>query len=260
MRYLFLFILLSASAMGEGLPFPSSDSVAVRKTEGMVWNKWETENFVVLSIDFAFGKALKSSVESDRRSVCESWGVSVATMPVKCKLVCVPDAKILSELFSIDSPRCEIRRDGSSAPKEIAIWMDQPRSRALRGLILSVSLHDAPPYIQRGTCALASAEFSVSIPSLSDPSFGVFSLPKGGLSGLDRAARATFDGESAVLCLLARREFGKLVFSELSRGVAPSVATGFRDEKSFLDTAKRYFSNLKDDVQSGRTPASYLEP
>lgn len=261
MRYLLLLLVLSVPAMGEGVPSPESESFVARKTEGMVWNKWETENFVILSIDFGFGDRLRSSVESDRDSICESWGVKSSRLPVKCKLVCVPDGQILADLFSIESPRCEIRRGGSSEPKEIAIWLDQKRSSHLSGLLLSVSLYDAPLYLQRGINVLASAEPSRDIASLDAPSFkSVFSTTQTVFSGLDREARSAFDKESAVLCLLARREFGSLLFSSLSRGVRPDVAMGFPDEKSFVDTAKRYFSNLKEDVQSGRTPQSYLDP
>lgn len=260
-RYLFLLLVLSVPAMGDGLPSPESESFVAKKTEGMVWNKWETDNFVVLSIDYGHGDRLKSSVESDRDSACLSWGVEPSPLPVKCKLVCVPDAKALSELFSIKIPRCEIRRDESSAPKEIAIWVDQGRISSLRGLLLSASLHGSPAYLQRGVGLLASPGLSVEISSLSDPSFkNIFSLTHSALAGLGGEARSSYDREAAVLCLLARREFGSGAFSALAGGSRPEAVLGFPDEKSFLDTAKRYFSNLRGDVQSGRTPSSYLEP
>lgn len=261
MRFLFLFLVLSAYAVAEGVPSPVADAVEARKTDGMVWNKWETDNFVVLSIDFGFGDRLRSSVESDRVSACGSWGVATDRLPVKCKLVCVPDAKTLGELFSIDSPRCEIRRDESLKPKEIAIWLDQSRSSSLPGLLISVSLHSAPLYLQRGSNILASPDSAGEISSLADPSFqSIFSVTSSSLSSLDRKERENFDRESAVLCLLARREFGSGAFSCLSRGARPEVALGFGDEKSFLETVRRYFANLKEDLQSGRTPRSYLEP
>lgn len=260
MIFLILLLVFSAPALGDGLPYPETESVASKTTDGTVWNKWETENFVILSIDYGFGDRLRSSVESDRESVCLSWGVVPSPLPVKCKIVCVPSATMLAELFSIESPRCETRGGDKSVPKEIAIWLDQGRSSCLRGFLLSVSLHDAPLYLQRGTNALASRESSDDIASLENPSFDGFFITSSALSDLDRDARFQFDRESAVLCLLARREFGSLLFSSLSRGLSPDSAMGFPDEKSFAETARRYFSNLKADLQSGRIPRSYLEP
>jgi hypothetical protein len=260
MRFLFLFLVLSASAFGEELPVPSSASQVAKATEGLVWNKWETENFVILSIDFDFGDGMRSSVELERSSVCAAWGVADSHLPVKCKLVCVPDRKLLRDLFAIDRPECEIRGEPSS-PKEMAIWLDQGSVSSLRGLLLSVSLHGAPPCVQRGVDLLASSDADKEIASLSSPSFaGVFSSTSESVRVMAPKDKIIFDKESATLCLFVRREFGSRAFSGLSKGASPERVCGFPDEKSFAETISRYFVNLKEDLQSGRTPASYLEP
>ena len=260
--FLFLFLVLSASALGEELPFPSEEASQVAKaTEGLVWNKWETDNFVILSIDFDFGDAIRSSLELERSSVCAAWGVDDSNLPVKCKLVCVPDKKLLRDLFAIDRPECEIRRGESSGPKEMAIWLDQGSVSSLRGLLLSVSLHGAPPCVQRGVDLLASSDADKEIASLSSPSFaGVFSSTSESVRVMAPKDKTVFDKESATLCLFVRREFGARAFSGLSKGTSPEYVCGFPDEKSFAETISRYFVNLKEDLQSGRTPASYLEP
>lgn len=260
MRFLLflLFVAIPVAAFPQDPPVPSVSASDVRK--GMVWNKWETKNFVILSIDRRFGERMKASLESDRLIACENWGIFADSLPVKCKFVCVPDASLLEELFSIKFPRSEIKRDESDRIREIAIWIDQERMYELGDLLVSISLHDAPVYVQRGVGTL-SRSAAQSISSVSSASFeDLFLKNRVEFAKMKDEEKASFDSRSAVVCLFLRKEFGKRALERAAAGARPNEACGFEDNSSFFSTLNRYFTNLKSDLRSGRTPDHYLKP
>jgi hypothetical protein len=221
---------------------------ATKAVDGMVWNKWETENFVILSIDYDFGNSLRSSIEGFRSDLCRRIGLEDASLPVKCKLVCVPDRRTLKRFFSIDEPAFEVRLDNSGSVSEMAIWLDEGSNLDLP--VASVCLHGKPEFLVAGIPGLLSGSEGVSsMVGSSDSSVGF--LWDGG------AAKSS---ESVAVCLFVRREFGRAALSRILDGVPVDVACGFQERASFEKTFARYLDNLKSDMESGKTPETYLSP
>ena len=242
--FAFLFFLSTTCFAGEFDPLPG----ATKATEGMVWNKWETDNFVVLSIYYDFGNRLRRSIEVLKSELCGQIGLEDVSLPVKCKVVCVPDTATLKRFFSIDRPDFEVRKDGSGSVSEIAVWVDEAYS--LDPLIASVCLNGRASFLVNGVpVLLGNASEVSSIVSSSKPS--VDFLWDGGAAG-----RA----ESASVCLFVRREFGPEAFSAVLRGIPVDAACGFPDRLSFEKTFAKYLENLRGDLDSGKTPEGYLSP
>lgn len=242
-------ILFSSSVMAEDSLVAQPD----KGDENLIWHKWETENFIVLSLDRGFGSALKSSLEGQRKGVCELIGAGTEDFPVKCKIVCVPDAKTLGRFFSVDEPCFEVKRDGSGGVTEMSIWMDQERSRILRGLIASACLHDKSRFLRVGIPLLMAGpeETSDAVISASIPD----EWRAGNLLESDLSPEL-----SAALCLFVRREFGSALFSKAMNGDSRlDSLCGFRDVEELEESFFRYVSNLKGDLESGKTPRRYLE-
>lgn len=247
-----LLFLMSVPVLCAELPVPAALGQDSPSTKGMVWNKWETDNFILLSIDFGFGKKLKSSLESSKSGFCESWGLFDKPLPVKCKVVCVPDPSLLKRFFSLDRPRCEVRTDESKSVTELAIWIDEERSSELPGLIAAACLHGQPAFLSKGIPKIVS----LSAVEMSELILSSGSSPAAAFRSGDPS-----DSDSVVACLFLRKEFGSLVLSRVvSEGLPPEKACGFVDEKSLELTLKRYCDNLKSDLESGKTPDSYLKP
>lgn len=254
--FCFLFALCTIYANGQEIPVPaiSEDS----RDKNLVWNKWETENFIVLSLDYGSGLKIKSSVESQMYALQKRWGINDDDFSTKCKLVCVPDPKTLKRFFSLDFPKAEIKsRNGDTA-----IWIDSDRIEELDGLLVSVCLKDKAPYIRKGIpLIMRGPKFLSEKISSSADSLATISLAKEEeYSKMNPEEREMFDANSAVLCLFIRREFGLDAFSSLVSGRSPQSVCGFKDAKSFESTISRYVKNIKDDVKSGKTPSSYLSP
>jgi hypothetical protein len=74
--------------------------------------------------------------------------------------------------------------------------------------------------------------------------------------------KALFDRNSALVCLMLRKEFGEQKFIQFlsSNQDEDSIKMiyGFKNLMEFDGTLGRYLENLKKDIGSGATPDSYL--
>lgn len=236
--------LCFSSYAGETATLPG----VTKAIDGLVWNKWETDNFIVLSIDYDYGGRLRNSIEKIKAEVCRKVGIGEVSFPVKCKVVCVPDMATLKRFFSMEGPGFEVREDASGSVSEIAIWIDE--ESFLDPLLASVCLHDRPTFLREGVSVLLSGPSEVSAAVLASDGSVDF------LWGGGDAKPA----ESAAVCLFVRGEFGREIFSEMLGGTSAEVAVGFPDRSSFEKTFARYLANLKADLKSGKTPDVYLSP
>lgn len=260
----FLFFLVGFAQVDSApVPVPFYEADSMPSVKGMVWNKWETDNFVILSIGRSFGDAIRSEIEDCRSELCVKWGVADVGFPVKCKVVCVSDPSMLKQFFSLDAPKFEVRRDSAGNVSELVVWIDEERSSSLEGLLAYVCLHDSSVFLKRGVPAIVglSAE-QISDVVLSSSSLGsaIFFVSDSDLKSLDPKQLSSIDGESVVACLFLRREFGDLAFSAVASGASPESVCGFADRDSMMKSFQRYSDNLKSDLKSGRTPYSYLKP
>jgi hypothetical protein len=245
-KILFLLLLCSSMSFASEPPRPTATREPPPGLEGLVWNKWDTPNFIVISLDKAQGSMIRSEAESVREGVLERWGLSPSER--ECKLVLVPDAVMLKRLFGLSEPRCEVKTSESGATA--AIWIDVGRFGMLPSLVAESELLSGD-----------SASFaSLGVPLLErSPSVvreGIVSAPEKPLEAI--LAGEGDAAESAVLCLLMRKEFGGRAFGRAARAPSAWSALGFKSEEEFASTFERYRANLLSDLKSGRTPDGYL--
>jgi hypothetical protein len=255
--------LMALSAMGQA-PFPTVDPVrkAPPGLEGLVWNKWDTDHFSVISLDESAGRALKSEIESTRRDVFLRWGLRESES-FFCKLVCVPDAEMLRKLFGLQEPRCEVRKSASGGDDCVAIWIDSGRIDLLPSLVAEadISWAGGPLFLQRGVSVLERSPTSIkSVISAASE------LPLAAVTNSSKSSEAfkkdlgAFDAASASLCLLIRREYGRIAFGKASENENTPLYLRMRfgSQADFDKTFARYRANLLKDIGSGTTPDEYL--
>lgn len=258
---IFALAVLYASECWAQPPAPA-DSIQTKAEgdlEGLVWNKWDADSFVVISLDESRGKSLTREAESIRRAALSRWGLPPQrTSP--CKLVLVPDAPMLRRLFGLSDPRCEVRVSGTSPP-DSAIWIDDDRISLLPSLMLECELAagNFKPFARRGVPVLerpAAHVRSELLASADYPLSKVLSPPKEPSDAVELARN------SALACLLVRREFGAKAFFYAARGDSPEIheSLGFASAQDLERTYGRYRKNLIDDLKNGRTPDEYLAP
>lgn len=237
--------------------------------EDLVWNKWDTKNFVVLSLDKEQGLALRDSVERLRDSFLDSWGLDSGDAIFPCKLVCVPDRKTLGKFFNIESPKCEVRHSSDGKVSVCAIWIDYESIKMLPSLIGSASVSASstkiPPVLQNGIIALSvspsrtreilGAACSVDAKSLFSMSGDAWSLEKD-KEGLNR--------KCALICLMLRKEMGIDAFSDFIKSEQNEESIkrifGFSGYGDLSKTLDRYSLNLAEDIKNGLAPDSYFVP
>lgn len=259
-------LLFVSSSYAYEVPFPSP--TAQRKAppglEGLVWNKWDTRHFSVLSIDKSEGKEIQSKIEFERLEIIGRWSID-GSKRFYCKLVCVKDPDMLKKMFSIDAPRCEVRRKSDGNPEFAAIWIDRTRMDLLASLLLEAELSFGgyPLYIRRGIPLVERPTRSLksSLGLVSEaPCSSIVDGKKSEL--LFKTDSAAFDADSAVLCLMARREFGRARFSSVVSSNPADLfdRLGFASQKDMDSTFERYRRNLLQDLKDGKTPDDYLRP
>lgn len=273
MRFGFLFSLLVFC-----LPCVAEDAVrailiepeAVSQKEKFTWNKWETESFIILSIEKDHGLSLKGSLESLKDECSERWGLEKTSLKAKCKVVCVRDAEMLKRFFGVDSPRAETRRDSSGKISTSAIWLDFKRIQELPSLVMFICASDGSfgsnkLYIQRGMSLLSlpSERVKSELKQSGKLDFAeVSSLNSEKWFDLSPQDRALFDRRSALVCLMLRKEFGQERFLNFLSGSQDQDSVrsvyGFGDAAEFNGTLNRYSENLSKDIGEGITPDSYV--
>lgn len=266
---LFVLLLLSPQIFAQdvaSLVSQPSESEGASSIEGLVWNKWDTKNFIVLSLDKGQGLFVKNSIERVRLDFLDAWGLPSSDLPFQCKLICVPDKAMLRKLFSIDSPRFEAGRESE---KNCAIWIDYDELDALPSLIAAMSASDraldASPLLGRGLTVLSESvdktrSLVVDVGEVDSKS--VFNMTKEKFASLPKKDQDLFDRQSALICLLLRKEFGRKKFSKFvanSHGDSSIVSVfGFDGVEDFGRTLSRYSDNLSKDIKGGSAPDHYL--
>jgi len=260
MRFVFLILaLLGLSPVGQ-CQVPTPALYAQRKVpadlEGLYWNKWDTKNFVVISLNKSRGSSMRRELEVVRDDVLKRWSLPEVSRG-RCKVVVVPSSKLLKRLFGLSEPKCEVSKSGEDG-LESAIWVDEERLLELSSLVVERELlcGDFRPFLKRGIPLLEGVPSQTRTELSSSSEMKISSFLNVGPDSED----AEVLKNSALLCLLVRKEFGSRVFGKLlSNSSAPlHDLLGFASESDLGSTYARYRANLLADLKSGRTPDEYL--
>lgn len=256
-KILLLLALFATPLFGEEVPQPAAKREPPPGLEGLVWNKWDTPNFIVISLDKGQGSSMRSEAEAVRSSLLERW--SLADSKRECKLVCVPDAIMLKRLFGLTEPRCEVFR-AESGEVRAAIWIDIARKDLLPSLVAEAELSNDGfrSFAQRGVPILErpASEVREKLGAMGDPPLATV------LEGIKPGSDAQdLDRNSAMLCLMVRKELGGGAFAAAAVSSPHQVheELGFGSLEEMDKTFRRYRAYLISDLRViGRVPDGYL--
>lgn len=228
--------------------------------KGLVWNKWDTDNFIILSIDKDQGLFLKNNIEKIKDLILEKWGINNFKFSNKCKIVCVTNEKLLERIFRIKEPKFEVRKKENNEIELCAVWFSLEDNQIPYFEIANVCFEESglnlPQFCVSGMSMLSDSDRFVEELLSSD-----FSISKNEIlesSNEDSKSVDNFEIKSAVVCLLLRKEFGQKNFSNFLQNNNYDVF-GFDDDLSkFDEILERYHKNLINDLSNGKVPESYL--
>lgn len=289
---LFLVLFLSVSAVGAQDILPTSIN-ADPSVKDLRWHRWETTNFVIMSLDEKQGQWLFQNLESINKWVAGRWDMPAIDYPHRIyaqgldpepgvMVLCVPDRETMRKLWKRETPYHELRRnpDGKIYLHFIVLIADQSPSTVLPGKLTEVYLQELgsklgvefSPVFVRGMSALnepvAQIRHRIGVvgQKMASDDKMFFSKALFGMTNKDlqSADDQLYDSQAMVMCLMLRREFGKKVFEKFVANNPPTedaIRKVYRfDSFEKLDAVyKRYIRNLSEDVKAGKTPDSYLQ-
>lgn len=271
---LFLFLMAAVPAYAQ----KQSDEEIIKNKQ---WHVWETQNFKVISLDEQQGKAVADNIEQMKSWLLSRWGLPDVKFKTECRVVIVPSKEWLKRLFNFDQSQVEVRRDDSGKPVLIAVWLilDGKFADQLPAAITTACLTEVEQqsgvkmglWAQRGMALLNGSLPHVrqklllldSRISSNSPVFfthGLLTMTEAEF--VKDENKDLFDAQAAMLLLLIRRELGQKVMTQFLQANSSEEAIksvlGYSDQKELDATFKRYMYYLSKDIQSNRTPDSYL--
>lgn len=260
-----------------------------------VWNRWETRNFVILSLNANQGEYLYKNVEKIKTWLFTRWGLPDITFPKRsykseqpaepgCMLVCVPTKDYLNKLFKLKSNQSEVQTDDDGNITRSVMWvvLDGSPAEVIPSAITSVCLKEFEqqtnarfqPWVYRGMSHLNSTlpQIRQTVSPLAGKiqqdqkmylAKGLFEMTEDEWKKLKESQRQLFDAEATAMCLLLRKEFGQSNFLKFLRGGTSEqgvkMAFDFSDYNELDATFKRYTYHLSVDINVGKTPDHYLQ-
>lgn len=265
MKNLFLIVVIFCSlAYGADIPVPTSDQKI--DVTGLVWNKWDTDNFIILSLDKSEGYDLFKNVEEIKKQSLEKWGLPNLKSNSSCKLVCVSNPDLLKKLFRLEKTHSELIKN-ESGQVSCSIWTvnDHDISAEILYIIL-LQDDNLKWWVKRGIYNLTKNEIKNiknEIPSSCDDILKIVSVTEKDWKNKSDIEKNDFDKNASLLCLFLRKEFGqnnfvKILKSQQDEKEIASILK-FKDVNHLEKVFKRYSQSIYKDKMENKIPDEYLK-
>jgi len=261
----------------------TSNSAVPDDIKGLVWNKWETESFIILSIDPDQGRYLVENIEAIKYWILDRWGLNNITFSVKCKIIATPTAAMLKKLFNFNQSLGEVKRNAEGKIESSAVWLslDKPLDNLLPAALTLPTLHEyryqsksnfgfwmfrAMTHLNRP--ALEIKQRLVDLDKLLANKQKSYSAKE--ILFMDEKAwlaakpedKAIFDRQAVALCLMLRKEMGQsnlIKFIHTSGNeAAMQEVYGYASFQELDYTLRRFMTYIAVDLRASRTPEEYL--
>ena len=280
----FLFAILFAGALiapanSSDLIYPSEYGGDSQEFKDLTWNRYTTENFVIVSIDDKQGKWLSENIEKIKSWCLVRWGFPDLKFSKECRIFVVPNKILFKKLFNIEQSKYEIREELT------VIWLvlDEKPTIVIPSLITNIALYEfdtkyqvsTPLWFKNGSSQLNSnvltihkniEKFAESF-KRDDPIFtceNIFIMTEESYKSEDN--KLLFDQQSMILCLMLRKEFGEAKLQGFLRIINNNniqdvlrVVYGFDGYEHFDKQYYLFMKELSEDIVENKTPNSYLE-
>jgi len=252
----------------------------------LVWNRYTSKNFVIMSIDNAQGKWMGDNLDNIKTWCVERWGFPDFQFTKECRVFCVPNKVLFKKLFNLEESKVEVRRKGG-AIEITAMWLvlDDKPARVVPKQLSKICFAEFEqrhnvilPFFAKNGMALLNG----TIPDIrtdiiylgehiqKDQSIFIsekmFSMTEDEYEKSSVENKRIFDCQSVALCLLLRKEFGEAKMQGFLRMCARNnskdvllVIYGFNSYSQFDQSYLRYMKDLYREVFTSKTPDAYLE-
>jgi hypothetical protein len=275
--FMILTVLTLASTVQGQVVYPHGIK-ASKDTETLQWNRYETLNFTILSIDDSQGKWLSQNIETSKSWCLSRWGFPDFKFTKECRIFCVSDQKMLKKLFGLEQPKVEIRKNISVMwlvleHKSVSPYLSQVCFSEFE----SQNNAELGFWFKRGGSLLNSSSIEIrqylanlsNVVKKNEPMYQsnrMFILTEEEYLAEDLKNQKIFDEQAVALCVMLRKEFGEAKLQGFLRisnrnDSQKTLRTvyGFSGFQHFDKQYIRFMSDLTNDVIGQKTPDSYLE-
>lgn len=175
------------------------------------WNRYETKNFEILSIDDAQGKFLLDHIEYIKTWIFWRWGIQDVEMIKRCKIMLVPEKELFTRLFNKDKSLNNLENIWICTAEKR--WFTNSLPKSLTEVMLNLfeikyNL-SVGVWAHRGMSLLNGNINEIKIISSNKiSSKKVFSLKKEEYKNLSESEKISFDSQAALICLFICKEQG----------------------------------------------------
>ena len=282
-KALFLVLVLlncAAIAQDSNILMPAGQQVAQNDFQDLVWNRYTTENFTILSIENKQGRWLSYNIENIKSWCLKRWGLPNIKFEKECRIMVVPNKELLKKLFNISESRYEARMvDGKL--EIIALWLSLDSEEDLVDTVpyfvtICSVLEIDQKFNTKSNILLTKgmAELNISIVKIKGNikiasgiegkdivnALGVDSTKYKKMSQDDLK---NFNSKSLIVSLMLRKEFGesrflRFLFSNKNTNDSLGVIYNF-DSESFDKSYTRYCKDLASEIKGDKVPDFYLQ-
>jgi hypothetical protein len=233
-------------------------------TTDLVWNKWDTDNFIILSLDKNEGYKIYRQVEKIKKESLSRWGLEDYNLKEKCKIVCVFDKKYLKNFFRLDDSYVEVLKENGEVVSS-SIWLDKKDILNDEIFYVLILQSDLKWWVKRGLYFLKNDVDFVknNIQEDLEDFSNIINISEDDWKKLSLEDKNKFDKTASIFCLFLRKEFGqnnflKIINSNQSESDFEKII-GFKNYEQINDIFKRYKNYLYKDKINNKIPDDYLK-
>jgi hypothetical protein len=259
-------------AQDSNILMPAGEQLVQNDFQDLVWNRYTTENFTILSIENKQGKWLSYNIENIKSWCLKRWGLPNIKFEKECRIMVVPNKELLKKLFNISESKYEARIvDGKL--EIIALWLS---------LDSEEDLVDTVPYFIT-ICSMLEIDQKFNTKSNLFLTKGMAELNRSLVKIKENLKTANIDdkdiikafstdikkmsqddlNKSLIVSLMLRKEFGesrflRFLFSNKNTNDSLGLIYNF-DSESFTKSYARYCKDLASEIKDNKVPDFYLQ-
>jgi hypothetical protein len=259
-------------AQDSNILMPAGEQLVQNDFQDLVWNRYTTDNFTILSIENKQGKWLSYNIENIKSWCLKRWGLPNIKFEKECRIMVVPNKELLKKLFNISESKYEARMvDGKL--EVIALWLSLDSEEDLVDTVpyfvtICSVLEIDQKFNTKSNLFLINgmAKLNRSLVNIKENLKAVNIDDKDivGVLNLDVKKMSQDDlNKSLIVSLMLRKEFGenrflRFLFSNKNIKDSLGLVYGF-DPDSFSKSYNRYHKDLSSEIKDNKVPDFYLQ-
>lgn len=281
MKYILLLLAICSSAHAQSLqdqillPQKNKDStfLSTSPDSDMQWNRYSTDNFVILSISDKQGRWLYNNLEQIKYWCLSRWGISNYKLKNECRIMVVPNKDLFKKFFNLDKFHLEFRKNGDSTITAIWLFLEEGNEEQIFNDLPKIiseacfkEIIKNKKFLEVGVSLLNESPNKIknNLKDIKEINMDFFKKSLEDYEKFNNLQKSDFEKNSLLFCLMLKKEFGESKFLKLLLSDEKDALKNINKIYQFNDgelehTFNRYFDDLKNAFKKDEVPNKYLK-